>query len=28
MAASGGNNCPCDLGYIDPHPNPGLCMPR
>lgn len=28
MAAPGGNTCPCDAGYIDPHPNSGLCMPR
>lgn len=28
MAAPGGNTCPCDPGYVDPHPDPGLCMPR
>lgn len=28
MAAPGGNTCPCDPGYVDPHPSPGLCMPR
>jgi hypothetical protein len=27
-SAPGGNTCPCDDGYIDPHPEPGLCEPR
>lgn len=24
--APSGNTCPCDSGFVDPHPNPGLCM--